>query len=308
MISMEFDNNSSKSLYVQLYEYLRREIAEGRIGTGERLPSLRTMSEEAGMSVTTVKTAYEQLMVEGYLTSKPQSGYYAARGAVIKDSHKRPKGHDREEVADVKAQESNAEAQKSGALPLNCDLDSFDFVKWKKCMSTVLNETPELLLSEADRQGEPALREEIARYLYKSRGVICTQEQVVISAGTQQLINHLARILKMMDIEHVSVEDPGYMPVRSIFRDWGFSMNSIPVKGDVFKYIAGCNTKFDFIFADPPYQLENLAQIPDLVLDNGLLAPDGIFVLEHGSKNDFSNHPRFTDMKVYGSVHFSFFR
>lgn len=82
----------------------------------------------------------------------------------------------------------------------------------------------------------------------------------------------------------------------------------LPVKGDVFKYIAGCNTKFDFIFADPPYQLENLADIPDLVFDVGILADDGIFVLEHGKTNNFSNHPHFTDMKVYGSVHFSFFK
>ena len=82
----------------------------------------------------------------------------------------------------------------------------------------------------------------------------------------------------------------------------------LPVKGDVFKYIAGCNTKFDFIFADPPYQLENLADIPDLVFDAGILADDGIFVLEHGKTNNFSNHPHFTDMKVYGSVHFSFFK
>jgi len=82
----------------------------------------------------------------------------------------------------------------------------------------------------------------------------------------------------------------------------------LPVKADVFKYIATCRTQFDFIFADPPYQLENIAQIPDLVFSNDLLAPDGIFVLEHGKNNDFSAHPRFTDMKVYGSVHFSFFR
>ena len=82
----------------------------------------------------------------------------------------------------------------------------------------------------------------------------------------------------------------------------------LPVKGDVFKYISTCNTKFDFIFADPPYQLENLADIPALVFEADMLAPDGIFVLEHGKKNDFSQHPRFTDMKVYGSVHFSFFR
>jgi len=232
MVSVEIDYNSDKSLYVQLYEYLKKEIAEGRIETGERLPSLRAMSDAAGLSVTTVKMAYEQLMVEGYLISKPQSGYYAAQGAVVRDSNKRTKDRTGDEPAHVNAQGSNAKAQKSYAIPLNCDLDSFDFVKWKKCMSSVLNETPELLLSEGDRQGEPALREEIARYLYKSRGVICTQDQVVISAGTQQLINHLARILKMMDIAHVSVEDPGYMPVRSIFRDWGFSMSCIPVKDD----------------------------------------------------------------------------
>lgn len=81
----------------------------------------------------------------------------------------------------------------------------------------------------------------------------------------------------------------------------------LPIKADVFKYITTCRTQFDFIFADPPYQLENIPEIPELVFGNYLLAPDGIFVLEHGSKNNFSNHPRFTDMKRYGSVHFSFF-
>ena len=232
MISVEIDHNSDKSLYVQLYEYLKGEIAEGRIETGERLPSLRTMAEDSGMSVTTVKSAYEQLMAEGYLVSKPQSGYYAAQGAVIKNSYKKTKDHGRDSAVSLMTQESNAETHMSNTLPLDCDLDSFDFGKWKKCMSAVLNEKPELLLSEGDRQGEPALREEIARYLYKSRGVICTQEQVVISAGTQQLINHLARILKMMGIVHVSVEDPGYMPVRSIFRDWGFGMSCVSVKKD----------------------------------------------------------------------------
>lgn len=82
----------------------------------------------------------------------------------------------------------------------------------------------------------------------------------------------------------------------------------LPVKGDVFRYIERCSTQFDFIFADPPYQLENIADIPDLVFAADLLAPGGIFVLEHGRQNDFSHHPRFTDKKVYGSVNFSFFK
>ncbi|MBQ6402228.1 MAG: aminotransferase class I/II-fold pyridoxal phosphate-dependent enzyme [Firmicutes bacterium] len=115
---------------------------------------------------------------------------------------------------------------------MRTDPASFDFAKWKKCMTEVLNETPKLLLSEADRQGEPALRTQIAEYLYQSRGVVCDPKQVVVSAGTQQLVNHLARILRRMDIEHVCTENPGYTPVRSIFRDWGFSISSIPVKSN----------------------------------------------------------------------------
>ena len=99
-------------------------------------------------------------------------------------------------------------------------------------MQEVLNETPDLLLTESDRQGEPVLRAEIADYLHRTRGVVCSQKQVIISAGTQQLINHLARILKLMDVEHVCTEEPGYTPVRSILRDWGFSISNIPVRED----------------------------------------------------------------------------
>ena len=107
----------------------------------------------------------------------------------------------------------------------------------------------------------------------------------------------------------VSVEkDPAHYTFIRKVMDTVQTDRCLPVKGDVFKYIAGCNTQFDFIFADPPYQLENLTDIPDLIFEGNLLAPDGIFVLEHGSKNNFSNHPHFTDMKRYGSVHFSFFK
>lgn len=81
----------------------------------------------------------------------------------------------------------------------------------------------------------------------------------------------------------------------------------LPIKGDVFKYIDRCSSKFDFIFADPPYQLENIAEIPNLIFEKGLLKSDGIFVLEHGESNNFSEHPLFKEMRKYGSVHFSFF-
>lgn len=82
----------------------------------------------------------------------------------------------------------------------------------------------------------------------------------------------------------------------------------ILVRGDVFRFLKSCHQKFDFIFADPPYALEYLAKIPDLVLNGELLNEDGIFVFEHGKNHDFSAHPRFLEHRSYGSVNFSLFR
>ncbi len=82
----------------------------------------------------------------------------------------------------------------------------------------------------------------------------------------------------------------------------------IPIRGDVFRFVKSCKQQFDFIFADPPYALKELATIPDLILDKGILAEGGIFVFEHGKDNDFSAHPRFVEHRAYGSVNFSIFR
>lgn len=82
----------------------------------------------------------------------------------------------------------------------------------------------------------------------------------------------------------------------------------IPICGDVFKYLARCSEKFDLVFADPPYQLENLAELPDIVMARDILNEDGLFILEHGKTYDFSDHPNFIEHREYGSVNFSFFR
>lgn len=80
-----------------------------------------------------------------------------------------------------------------------------------------------------------------------------------------------------------------------------------PIRGDAFKYINGSHEKFDFIFADPPYDLKDLNTIPGLILENGLLKEDGLLVLEHGKTNNFEDNPHFVERRVYGSVNFSFF-
>ena len=83
--------------------------------------------------------------------------------------------------------------------------------------------------------------------------------------------------------------------------------NLVPIKGDVFRFIASCRESFDFIFADPPYNLPELETIPQKVLGSDLLKPGGLFVLEHSKNNDFSSHPFFFQHRTYGSVNFTFF-
>ena len=84
--------------------------------------------------------------------------------------------------------------------------------------------------------------------------------------------------------------------------------NHILIRSDVFRFLKTCRQKFDLIFADPPYALPNLPQIPDLIFSHDLLKPNGIFVFEHGQQNNFAQHPHFVEHRAYGSVNFSLFR
>lgn len=87
------------------------------------------------------------------------------------------------------------------------------------------------------------------------------------------------------------------------------------IRGDVFRYLKTCAVRYDLIFADPPYALDELPMLPSLIfadnedIDRGhsLLKPGGLFVLEHGDQYNFSGHPHFLELRTYGSVHFSFF-
>ena len=79
------------------------------------------------------------------------------------------------------------------------------------------------------------------------------------------------------------------------------------VRADVFDLLKRANRKFDIIFADPPYALENLAELPNLVFSKDILTDDGIFVLEHPREYSFEDHPHFWQHRMYGKVNFTFF-
>ena len=218
----DHDNKNTIPLYIQLYRHLKTQITTGEMPAGERLPSLRSLAASSGLSVTTCGLAYDQLLTEGYIKSRQRSGYYVAS---LPGTAASPGGEQDAGRLDLSSSDL-------GSSQYLYDLTAFDFQKWKKCLSRVVNEHPELLLFESDVQGERALRFEISKYVYASRGVTCEPDQIVIGAGTQQLTAHLCRILRRLGVGYVCTEDPGYLPIQQIFKDSGFSIGRIPVHAD----------------------------------------------------------------------------
>ena len=80
------------------------------------------------------------------------------------------------------------------------------------------------------------------------------------------------------------------------------------IRGDVFRFLQTTPAQsYDFIFADPPYRMQNLTDLPRLVFEKNILREGGVFVMEHSKEHDFSSYPHFNHHRHYGAVNFSFF-
>jgi len=80
------------------------------------------------------------------------------------------------------------------------------------------------------------------------------------------------------------------------------------VKTNVFNFLKFINTPFDLIFADPPYDMDGIIAIPDIIFEKNLISEEGFLVIEHSREINFENHPRFFEHRLYGKVNFSFFK
>jgi 16S rRNA (guanine966-N2)-methyltransferase len=83
--------------------------------------------------------------------------------------------------------------------------------------------------------------------------------------------------------------------------------NIRPLKADAFKYLNSCKSKYDIVFADPPYDMKNIETIPGIIFEKDLLKPEGWFILEHSKYFHFQEHKHFKEERKYGAVHFSIF-
>ena len=109
------------------------------------------------------------------------------------------------------------------------------------------------------------------------------------------------------EVVSVEADRDHYAFIKKCIEKLGTERSTL-IRGDVFKFLSGCRRQFDLIFADPPYELKRLEELPSIIFANDLLSPGGLFVFEHGKRNDFSSSPYFVEHREYGSVNFSMFR
>ena len=169
---ISFTEKNEKHLYEQIYQHIKTEIVEGRMKKQEKLPSTRALSLYLQVSRSTVSLAYDQLLAEGYIESRPGSGYYVnTLENLYKDTRVK-------KVAVHPKKEQNP-GEKIVFSPVGVDLSQFPYRTWRKITREVLS-FEESLFTGGDAQGEYSLRSSIRKYLHAARGVNCTEEQIII--------------------------------------------------------------------------------------------------------------------------------
>jgi GntR family transcriptional regulator / MocR family aminotransferase len=225
----------SRDLLRAVHGQLRAAILDGRLQGGLRLPPTRTLAAKLGVSRNTALAAYDLLLSEGYLVAKAGAGTYVAALLPQRTAHTASK-------TDSTARGRLAAFWRAPpALPAPTpsyrfdfrtglpDKTSFPFHVWRRLSARALRALSKVPAAYAEPEGRPELRDAIAKHVSFARAVACRPEDVVVTAGAQQALDLIARVLVVPGQTTVAVEDPGYPPMRSVFAAAGAKLAAIPV-------------------------------------------------------------------------------
>lgn len=202
------EKSHGRPAYLQLYSQLREDILSGVLEKGKKLPSKRLLASETGVSVITVQHAYELLVDEGYAQAVERSGYFVSFG----ESRGAQSVGPRPSVADMSA---------ASTIP-----EDFPFSVLARIMRRVLSDYDRRILARAPNLGCMELRQAIADYLQRSRGISVGPRQIVIGSGAEYLYSLVVQLLGRS--ESIAVEDPCYEKIRQVYRANGATV--LPLK------------------------------------------------------------------------------
>ena len=217
-LTIPLDVHRKMPLYEQIYRYICREIKDGRMRAGEKLPSSRALALYLQVSRSTVDLAYSQVLSEGYIHSVPCKGYYICEIEALYDLPM--------EKARSRIRRPEKETYRYDFALSGIEEDGFPFSTWNRLMKEALLDTERRMFRQGEPAGEWGLREALADYLRHARGVDCTPEQIVVGAGNDYLLMLLSVILGRRD-RAVAMENPTYPSAWRCFKSLGYDVRTV---------------------------------------------------------------------------------
>jgi GntR family transcriptional regulator/MocR family aminotransferase len=273
---IELRRDDERPLRAQLEDELRAGVRSGRLVAGTRMPSSRTLARDLAVSRRLVVEAYAQLTAEGYLVARSGSGTYVAAGGGANSA-----GGAADSTGGTAprrgAAERPAPPPRHDFFPGAPDLTAFPRQAWQRALRDVLRTLPHTALGYPDPRGAPALREQLAEYLGRVRGVAAEPAQIVIVSGVTQGLALLASVLAADGATRIAVEDPSLPSHRAVLERHGATLVPVPVDAEGIRVDGVVASGVDAVLVTPAHQMP-LGAALSVERRAALLAWDGLVI------------------------------
>lgn len=246
------DKMKKQPEYLNIYYKLRDQITSGAYDFGQRLPSKRQLSDTEHLSVITIGHAYDLLAEEGYVEARERSGYYVSYNDADPFLANAP------EDAAKQALRNNSLTDSSSLEKINAPykeefvvppVANFPFLSYAKTVRRVLSDEGEKLFVKSENQGRLDLRQAIAAYLLRNRGMKVSPEQILVGSGAEYLYGIIVMMLGRDRI--YGIEDPSYEMIEKIYAQNGASIEKLQMGPDGITSSALQRTKSGVLHVTP---------------------------------------------------------
>lgn len=226
MLDYDLNDRGSLSRYEFLYRSIRDDVIAGVLAADDRLPSKRTLASKLDVSIVTVEQAYAQLIAEGYVYTRPRSGYFVC---ALPEAPAPAGPHKFAEAQSAAASEEPALVADLSGSPTAARPEAARI--WGRALkATLASESEAEVFATPPSQGTPRLRNAIVAHLRRSRGMEVDPDRIVVGAGAQVLYNIIVQLLGRGSV--FAVEDPGYPLLTSAYRANGAEVAHIPLDAE----------------------------------------------------------------------------
>ncbi len=219
--------------YFEIYKDIKNKILSGEYVDGQKLPSKRVTADRWGCSVITVETAYGMLTDEGYIVPRERSGYFVRKiDAIYHNSN--------QEHTAIEYLEENPHSEEVG---------DFEYSLWFKTIRKVISEKGERLFVKSPNMGCAILRNAIADYLHRYRGMSANPQNIVIGSGAEQLYEIAVKLLGRDKV--YGIENPSYSKIEAVYTGMGAKIQKLKMGTDGIETKALQNSTIDVLHVTP---------------------------------------------------------